>query len=43
MADFRRDFGVAAVSINTILLFVAGLVSAGLGFKATFDRGFAAQ
>ncbi len=31
------------MSINTILLFVAGLVSAGLGTKATFDREFAAR
>jgi hypothetical protein len=31
------------MNINIILLFVAGLVSAGLGSKATFDRGFAAR
>ncbi len=31
------------MSINTILLLIAGLVSAGLGGKATFDRDFAAR
>lgn len=31
------------MNINMILLFVAGLVSASLGSKATFDREFAAR